>query len=232
MNEDKTSTNERRYSVNIRWPPVYIACMLKLMYQVTSKSVDHQVLGDMLTLLKVDFLGQSSRVSSGTGWEIITKVAILLHCVCAFERRNNLNIMGIPFGIVTSVQLDRLNGVKTLEEAKAAIEKKMKPLPVGAVVLCYPSFSGFPLVDAILVYKESSENLEIVGIQGKLDNSYTTSDVPEWFTHAVLIQGNPPKERRESGIRKQWKNLTLEEVLDLLGFSLAPLIPANWNRHE
>jgi hypothetical protein len=230
--EKNTLSNEKKYSVSIRWPPVYIACMLNLMYQVTSTSEDYQVLGDILKLLRVDFLGHSSREGSGTGWEIITKVAILLNCVRAYSRGISLNVMNIRFGVVTSVNLDRLNGVKTLEEAKAKIAETMEPLSVGAVVLFYPSFSGFPVCDAILVYKKSSNMLQSVGIQDKLRRGYPTSNVPQWITQAVLIQGDSPGLRKESGIEGKWTYLTRDEVMELLGLSLSPMIPSNWNVSE
>jgi hypothetical protein len=199
------------------------------MYQVTSKSDDYQVLGDILKLLRVDFLGHSSREGSGTSLEIITKVAILLNCVRAYSRGISLNVMNIRFGKVTSVNLDRLNGIKTLEEAKAKIVETLKPLSVGAVVLFYPSFSGFPVFDAVLVYKESSDRLQSVGIQDKLRRSYPTSNIPRWITHAVLIQGDPPEKRKESCMDEKWIYLTRDEVIGLLGVSLSPLIPSNWN---
>ena len=223
LNDVKSST------VTIRWPLVYIGRMLDFMYRVSPQSGEFKVLSDLQRLLDVDFVGHSSRVDSGTGWEIITIVAILLRCVRAYAMKETLTVMSINFGTVSSVSLNRLNDVKTIESAAAVITETMEPLSVGAVVMFYPSYAGFPFCDAILVYKTSSASLQQVAIQNKLGRSYREGDVPEWITKAVLIQGNAPKSRKKKKTTTKWLFLTREKVDELLGYSLMPLNPSNWN---
>jgi hypothetical protein len=214
--------------VCIRWPLLYIVELLRYMYSVADRRTDLQVLSDMQRLLEVDFLGHASREGSGAGWEIITKVAILLHCVCAYTQKNELVVMNVQFGNVTSVCLNRLYGIETLEHAKAEIERIMQKLPVGAIVMFYPSFASFPFFDALLVYNDSSGCLVKIAIQDKLGMTYPVDEVPEWITLAVLIQGNTPETRKDMNIMRKWVYLTRLEVNILLGASLSSLNPVNW----
>jgi hypothetical protein len=193
-----------------------------------------QVLSDIQKLLEIDLLSNETRANTHTGWSIITKVAILLHCVKALAFNNQVYFMGMELGPIKSLALNCLHDINTFEMAESEIKTTMRRLPVGAVVLFYPS-SKCEFCDAILVYKLSSKSLEQIVIQCNLEKQCSKGEriLPSWITKAILIPGNIPKEpdafsRNDVEIDSRWKCLTRTEIDSLLGHSLMHLYPELW----
>jgi hypothetical protein len=230
------SSETQSSELKIRWPLVYVAEMMHFMsgFFCENRRKQFSVLSDLSKLIKNDFLGYRNRDKPGTGWEIITKVAILLHCVYAYASDNELTVMNIHFGPITSVNLYRFCHIEVVDkDIELMILDQMKSLKVGAIVMFYPKTGEFPFCEAILVYKSSSEGLKLIAIRDREGREYSKAKLPNWITQVVLIQGNAPESVSGMNIEgelKRLKFLTRVEVDELLGYSLMYLNPAWWKK--
>jgi hypothetical protein len=155
-----------------------------------------------------------------------------MRCVNAYFKSQSLRLFDehveIDFGVVTDVAMDRMPDVRTLEQAKEWIFKTMQPLKPGSVVMFYPQYSSFSLVESFLVLKTVSGMLCIYGIQVKAGRNTPNTNVaiPDWMDRVVLIRGDAPATCTER--QDRFVYMSKSQTENLLGYSLRSLYPANW----
>ncbi len=141
----------------LRWPPVYIGCILSLF-----KS--HVTVSDMLTLFS-DLADLVQNYQSGKEWEKIVELAILLQCLSAQVNGGRGPFDIVTFGTCTVLKMHQLKPeTQTFDAAYAEIIELytgkngiIKPNSITLVTTTYakfPDFVGFivycrPLVTSV-----------------------------------------------------------------------------------
>jgi hypothetical protein len=221
---DRSHANVRRLDIfssvdnndKSHWPLCFVAPILEILSA-------HPIAKHIGKLIEQDLTVFAERTETGLDWEIIVQVAILLRC---FGPPGELTL---PFfGLVFVLDAGYATipaSVETLEQAYQHITSFMRDVPTGKVVYFTPQFAKFPDYDGILAYKATEEVVRLAGTQVKLSRGTPKHDVPTWMESAFLIRGNAPNS--PYGIGK-WVYMDKQEMLQLLGNSLAPLYPNSW----
>ena len=213
---DKYSTIDKYDHSN--WALCFV---LPILRKLSSKSLASSI----SKLVDNELPVYSSRTQTGLDWETIVHVAILLRCFC-FPAWIELPLFASAKVYVEDARSVVLpNDCATLDDANTFIKKYFETATVGTVVFFTPQFARFPDYDGILAYKAAEESIRVAGTQVKSKNKYPKNKVPDWMESAHLIRGDAPQ---SSGGKGKWRYMSKEEMLKLLGNSLAPLYPSSW----
>jgi hypothetical protein len=218
--------------IKARWPLVYLSLIIEHLVQFCSRnseteSLKFDALSDITDLFE-EFKRDMLIVGSGMGWKTLIHATILMRCMKAYTGGSTLKLFEKKIGAVTSVTMDRMPDVQLLEEAKDVIFETMGSLKEGSLVMFYPQYASFKLVESFLAFKTSTGKVNVYGIQVKTGRASPNTNVviPEWVNNVILIRGDAPKtcENRDN----KWIYMSKSQIEDLLGHSLKPLYPANW----
>ena len=212
-------TDEKVMENVIVWPLCYIEGILHCMKIFDLNNVMEQL------------QAFASTEETGKDWELITVVALYLRSLEAvLDIDNSFNI--VPFkisegGIVTSVQVCYIasEDIRKLElyiRTSHHINRK-----IGAITICIPTYSGFPLFDIVLVYWKSATDFNSIGCQNKKGKATPNSNdmIPYWISKAILLRGDAPGKR---WMYNKWIYYDKDSVIDILGYSLSRLYPSDW----
>jgi hypothetical protein len=202
------------------WPLCYISCILELFPSVI---IDIPFFETMHEHLRV----QATKVETGLDWELIVRSALLLRCIDA-----KVNGTRGPFDIVEpyakpDVLCVTLPGeCTTLDLARVKIATEMGKLRRVTVAIFTPAYSKFPDNDGFVAYRSLEGLVRVFGYQCKLNRANPKHDAAlEWVEKAFLLRGNAPSEDNK---KRNWEYCGKEFIIKLLGKSLEPLYPANW----
>ena len=212
---------------SFKFPLIYIGKIL----QYLNIPLKYKSVNAIVGLISKNLPVHSTLAGSGKDWEAIVNIAILLQCASSQINKSPLSIFGESFDRVEFVKCEVLPPqTKTLESAHIGILDKMAKARPGTVCVFSPSYASFPTFDGFVVYKEYHDSaLTIIAHQEKAGRPRSWNPaLPPWVTTAVMICGDPPKKSRKTTTNKNCKFLIKRDVEELLGYSLAPLLQANW----
>lgn len=229
------SVKEENREIKARWPLVYVSLIIEFLTRICTGSRDDDKskfialwsIVDLFRSYKRDMLN----IGSGMGWQTLVHALIIMRCMHAYAGIPPLSLFGKFIGDVTSVAVDRMPDVKSLESAKDLIFTTMGPLKLGSVVMFYPQYSSFHGVESFLAYKSSSDKVVVYGIQTKEGQARpnTTAVIPDWVTHFILIRGKAPEKCKPR--KDKYIYMSKSQIEDFLGYSLETMYPANWRVH-
>jgi hypothetical protein len=168
---------------------------------------------------------------SGTEWEYIIELAVLLQCLKAGLSNGDLaafNLVGIKIKEAVFVHLS--DNVDTLEKAYNDIQLVAIDSMPGTLMFFKPSNSNFQKLDGLIVLKQSNELLKIRRYQVKrgalkLGNNFIKSQYENfpWLDQVFWIQGAPTDGTKSDYGKVHF--LKIQELNELVGYSLGPFIP-------
>jgi hypothetical protein len=205
--------------MRIQWPICYIACILDM--PAFNLCLDMRGTVDRLAV-------HAERTESGLDWEIVVQVAILLQSLNA---KVNKGRAAGPFDIVDDEQCDFVVtrefpvNVVTIEAANDFIENELAKREPGTILVATPKYAKFPDYDVIVAYKRQNGTVRKFGVQVKLGRTYPKQEVADCLEAAFLVRGCAPTANNTKG---KWKYCGEGMVKELVGYSLAPLIPQAW----
>ena len=202
------------------WPLCFISPILVAISREMGLKMLSDIANKIADLVDRDLSALTARThQTGLDWEVIVQIAILLRCI----GRPGANIV-LPFlgdcKVSGTICVTIPAEYQSLDQAHSFISKCVRSLATDTVAYITPQFAKFPDYDGFLVYKEA-----VVGIQIKLTRGYPKHPVPDWISEAFLIRGNAPA---TTYVDEKWTYLNKEEMVALLGYSLAPLYPNTW----
>lgn len=204
------------------WPLYYIEAILNYMEVYDLKNI--------VTQLSVN----ASSVNSGKDWELITIAAIYFRSLEAMENARctlyNITekINNGPFEISGG---DPITSVKLMFFPDNTFESFLDFIKIssyiirekGAISICIPSDSNFPLVDIIIIYWKSPTEFDAIGCQNKKGKEIINTNnaiIPDWISKVILLRGNVPD---QSVMKNKCIYYNKDSLLDLLGYSLSSL---------
>lgn len=176
------------------------------------------------------------KVGTGLDWETLVQYAVMMRCVYA----SKCSVYDGPFGILPNAAtcpIFRFISVpascQNVDGLITYVKNKLKECKEPTLVMANSQYANFPVFDGFVWYHVPGSNNAnnannadtIMGYQCKLGRATSTWDIPDPIRKGVLIRGLPV----DSSFKKdKWEYLTKTEVEEFLGYSLQPLIPANW----
>nr|ABI14295.1 unknown [Pfiesteria piscicida] len=171
-------------------------------------------------------------VGSGKDWELISQIALALrcyetkfgeaHCGLQLPADRTTDFVGVEL-----VPSKFRNPVGALEWWK---DRAQHLTAFPHISFLIPQHTAFEHFDSIIVRQARlSDHPFVVGFQNELSKDYPKKDVPEGM-QGVLLRGDAPAKGRGSNNFSRWTYSTSDELIDILGASLAPMYPANWAR--
>jgi len=161
----------------------------------------------------------AGRTQTGMDWEIIVQIAILLRCI-----GHPQGVVDVPFlgrCVVLEISCETIPvEYTTLADVHVFISNGVNSLAVGTILYLTPQYAKFPDYDLFLVYKATNRLTRV-----KLIRGYPKHPVPTWIEKAFLIRGNAPERPH---LKDEWIYLNKDEMMSLLGVSMAPLYPHTW----
>ena len=177
-------------TVKFRWPLCFVSPIIRYLSPGMPAAERIHCLIDKLAV-------DSSKTYTGLDWEVIVQVAILLRCLGAYFRDNDLQFLG-GYGTTTVAGVECITiprEYQTLDDAHAyMVEECIRTTRSAAANVFYvtPQFSSFPDYDAFLLVKDSDVTTRIIGLQMKLIRRFPNRPVPSWMEAAYLIRGGAP----------------------------------------
>ena len=174
-----------------------------------------------------------STVGTGLDWETVVQYAVMMRCVlaCECEQYNG------PFDILPPrkkpkfLYIEVPGEIRTIEDMIDYVKSRVCHHNYPILALVKPMFASFPMFDGFVWYHQPHEDLEIapmemkIGFQCKLGNEGASQLIPDYIAKGVLVRGKPSG---TSFQKDKWEYMNAEEIDELVGFSLKPLIPVHW----
>ena len=231
------------------WPLCYMDLILEDM--IVNDQAAWEAHQDLLKVLK-QLTYVSTTEGSGKDWELIIQIGILLQCINAYlsPRRKSYPLSLVPPGVKAEV---RLLGIpadkKKLDSAWSWTSEMLKLYSRPTVILAVPALSSFPTYDMFLIYTPGTagataalksgsepsaggqalnvEEVRVAGIQAKSGKKGSNQRLPAFVNSgSYLVRGRPVK--KDDITKRGWFSMGMKQVQQLLGFSLAPLMPIAW----
>jgi hypothetical protein len=207
----------------VAWPLCYICCILEAFAKRIPR-IESAVEG----IVKCYDQLRNAKYRSGGWWEGIANIAILINCLLSMS-----NPKYSPFGLYAThvsklVYLSLPPQINSLDVAKAEIDIELTKYNYYPLVLvATPNHAQFERMDGIIVHQENNASqVKYYGYQMKEGNQFPdNSELPDWMTSGILLQGNAPMSRNRSD--PHWIYPNKESIEKFLGYSLAPAYPAN-----
>jgi hypothetical protein len=168
---------------------------------------------------------------SGTEWEYVIELAVLLHCLKAqlFQSHFAFMLRDIKVEIA---EFDRLpDEVDTLDGAYKYIQDFTFNKKPGTLMFFKPVNQKFERLDGLIAFKQPNGQLKVIGYQverGEVKLSYDSIhslyEGVSWLDQVFWVQGKP-----REGTKKEYGKIhfvKIDELRQLLGYSLEPFIPA------
>jgi hypothetical protein len=200
------------------WPLIYIVCILQLF-----RALQHISFQDVLL---DPFNYSSSRVGSGTDWEIVVQAALVFRSIDAMVN----GTMG-PFKIAERDVMPDLEcctipgEITTHLQARDFIRAELNKATKATIIVFSLSYTFYPDYDGFVGYRTSSGTFRIFGHQERLSREYPNDATETWIERSYLIRGDAPKKHNQ---RRGWEYMSEKDIKDLLGFSLSTLYPKEW----
>ena len=202
------------------WPLCFISPILVAISREMGVKMLRDIANKIADLIDHDLSALTARTQTGLDWEVIVQIAILLRCIGEPGANIDLPFLGdckVSGTICVTIPAE----CESLDQAHSFISNCIRSLATETVAFITPQFAKFPDYDGFLVYKEA-----VVGIQIKLTRGYPKHPVPDWISEAFLIRGNVTP--ATTYVDEKWAYLSKEEMVALLGYSMAPLYPNTW----
>ena len=214
------------------WPLCYIACMAN---QFTTVPEVASPCVALVKLIDINLAAHTEQIRTGKAWEVIVKVAVILRCLDA-----QLNQRSNPFGVIPLsrpafqtivVQMDEQ--VETLDAAREFIKARLVKRTSPTLFVFTPRYPTFPDLDGFVSFVDpsSSSPTTTVAYQCKQGNATAPVPVPAWINLAYLLRGKAPKTTRGAQDELNWEYPdAVWMMLNLLGYSLSPVYPREWEK--
>lgn len=206
----------------IQFPLCYINALLVKWFKLAHFEVLYQEMQSF-----------GAKVQTGLDWETLVQYAVMMRCVLA----SNHKAYRGPFDILpanTEVEFLFLTvpgEIVTIEAMIDYVQNKLLEYTGPMLVMVNCQFAKFPTFDGFVWYHAPAASnavdpaKKIVGYQCKLGKEGTVWEIPPSISKGVLVRGKPADTTFE---KEKWVYLAKDTLNDFLGYSLQPLVPANW----
>eukprot|EP01031_Cornospumella_fuschlensis_P034760 gene34760-42091_t len=239
--------DENEKAFRLRWPLCYIKQIFKNVPPSAipqDKSIHDGAIKNVLD--KVSILAQQT--DTGLEWEHIVHTALLIrftHSVLTgAELPLNLGKFTTSERHVKHIIMPPAvtNMIEARDYISETLMNKLNNKPT--VILFTPSAGGLNTLDGFAVYTPGANALlaairagekfdisngdwmtdvKLVGFQCKAGKKTPSKDAPKFVHKAFLLRGEPVEKSKQI---RGWEFYSRTQILDLLGWSLAPFLPA------
>eukprot|EP01031_Cornospumella_fuschlensis_P033455 gene33455-40474_t len=241
--------DDKAKEFRLRWPLCYIRQIFDQDPPTPQGlSIQSGAIKDALDNLCV----YANKEDTGTGldWECIVHVALLIRCAHSvlMDAALPLELGRFPTSERHVKHIVMPSNITNMIQARDYICRTIvnglhdKP----TVMLFTPSASGLNTLDGFLVFSPGSVvladavrqgqaifdtmrgtwilSVKVVGFQCKAGKKTPSKDAPKFVPKAFLLRGDPAAEKCST--TRGWEFYSREQILNLLGWSLAPFLPA------
>jgi len=198
----------------IQWPMMYIGCICRLF--VTCDPclfIGCLICSDLLTYSKTE--------QGGKDWEVIVTVATVIRSLYSKLRGTSGPFHICPVRTFPNVECIS-TVLPTLPEVMEIISSFFLTADTPTILIVSLGYDKFADFDLLVCYGCSTNQFVCDGYQMKLSRAFPKRDIPKCIRTGFLFRGKAPA---RNNMKAGWQYLSENDMIDFLGFSLAPLIP-------
>ena len=169
-----------------------------------------------------DLFTYSQTEEGGKDWEVTITVAGILRSLYSMHYGAVGPFAICPVDIYPNV-VCMSTFLPTLKEVFGVIAKFYSATETATILIVSLGYNKFTDFDLLFCFGCRANQVVCDGYQMKLSRAYPKRDIPIGIRKGVLFRGKAPANKNING---GWQYLSENEIVDFLGFSLAPLIPS------